>query len=390
VVNRNENPLMPPGKIGIVGGGQLGRMLSYEGKRMGYYVSVLDPTPSCPAGQVSDNQIVASFTDYNAIRKLAESTHVLTYEFEHINADILCELESEGYKIYPSGNTLKKIQNKLIQKQLLKKAGLPVPPFKKVESKEDILNIINEYGLPVLLKTCYGGYDGKGNIVIKDIEDVDKAYEAFKDRELMVEQFIDFKCELSIIVGRGLDNSITTFPVVENVHKDNILILTKVPAQIDDSIKNKIESVGRKVVDVLDDYGIFCIEMFLDQKEEVYINEIAPRPHNSGHYSIEACETSQYGQLLRIITGLPQGSTKLISPCAMVNILGNNEVFGEYTFSGFENVLLEERVYIHLYGKAFTQNLKKIGHITVLNESRDTAVVKAQKALDKIKIKPLI
>ena len=390
MVNRNENPLMPPGKIGIVGGGQLGRMLSYEGKRMGYYVSVLDPTPSCPAGQVSDNQIVASFTDYNAIRKLAESVDVLTYEFEHINADILCELESEGYKIYPSGNTLKKIQNKLIQKQLLNEAGLPVPSFKKVESKEDILNTIQKYGLPVLLKTCHGGYDGKGNIVIKDINDVDKAYEAFKDRELMVEQFIDFKCELSIIVGRGLDNSITTFPVVENVHKDSILILTKVPAQIDDLIKDKVEYVGKKVVDVLDDYGVFCIEMFLDQKGEVYINEIAPRPHNSGHYTIEACETSQYEQLLRIITGLPQGSTKLISPCAMVNILGNNEVFGEYTFNGFENVLLEENVYIHIYGKRFTQNLKKIGHITVLNESRDTAVIKAQKALDKIKIKPLI
>lgn len=280
---RDINPLMPPAKIGIVGGGQLGRMLSYEAKRMGYHVSVLDPTPSCPAGQVSDNQIVASFTDYNAIRKLAESTHVLTYEFEHINADVLCELESEGYKIYPSGRTLKKIQDKLIQKQILKESGLPVPSFKKVESKEDILNIIESYGLPVLLKTCHGGYDGKGNMLIKNIEDVDKAYEAFKDRKLMVEEFIDFKCELSIIVGRGLDGSITTFPVVENVHRDNILILTKVPAQIDDTIKDKVEYVGRKVVDVLDDYGIFCIEMFLDQKGEVYINEIAPRPHNSGH-----------------------------------------------------------------------------------------------------------
>lgn len=390
MASRNKNPLMPPGKIGIVGGGQLGRMLSYEAKRMGYHVSVLDPTPSCPAGQVSDSQIVASFADYNAIRKLAECTDVLTYEFEHINADILCELESEGYKIYPSGNTLKKIQNKLTQKQFLKDAGLPVPPFKKVESREDIIKIIEEYGFPVLLKTCHGGYDGKGNMVIKDIDDVDKAYEAFKDRELMVERFIDFKCELSIIVGRGLDDSITTFPVVENVHRDNILILTKVPAQIDDSIKNKVEYVGRKVVDAFDDYGIFCIEMFLDQKGEVYINEIAPRPHNSGHYTIEACETSQYGQLLRIITGIPQGSTKLISPCAMVNILGNNEVFGEYTFSGFENVLLDEKVYIHIYGKRFTQNLKKIGHITVLNESRDTAVIKAREALNKIKIKPLI
>lgn len=387
---RDINPLMPPAKIGIVGGGQLGRMLSYEAKRMGYHVSVLDPTPSCPAGQVSDNQIVASFTDYNAIRKLAESTHVLTYEFEHINADVLCELESEGYKIYPSGRTLKKIQDKLIQKQILKESGLPVPSFKKVESKEDILNIIESYGLPVLLKTCHGGYDGKGNMLIKNIKDVDKAYEAFKDRKLMVEEFIDFKCELSIIVGRGLDGSITTFPVVENVHRDNILILTKVPAQIDDTIKDKVEYVGRKVVDVLDDYGIFCIEMFLDQKGEVYINEIAPRPHNSGHYTIEACETSQYEQLLRILTGLPQGSTKLLSPCAMVNILGNNEVFGEYTFSGFENALQEENVYIHIYGKKFTQNLKKIGHITVLDKSRDTAIAKAREALNKIKIKPLI
>ena len=387
MVNIKKDILMPPGKIGIVGGGQLGRMLSYEAKRMGYYVSVLDPTPSCPAGQVSDNQIIASFTDYNAIRKLADSTDVLTYEFEHINADILCELESEGYKIYPSGSTLKKIQNKLIQKQLLKEAGLPVPAFAKVESKEDILNAIDKYQLPVLLKTCHGGYDGKGNIVIKNIDDVDSAYNEFKNKELMVEQFIDFKCELSIIVGRGLDDSVSTFPVVENVHKDSILVLTKVPAQVNDLIKDKVEKVASEV---FDDYGLFCIEMFLDQNGEVYINEIAPRPHNSGHYTIEACETSQYGQLLRILTGLPQGSTKLLSPCAMVNLLGNNEVFGEYTFNGFENVLSEEKVYIHLYGKRLTQNLKKIGHITVLNESRDTAVIKAQEALNKIKIKPLI
>lgn len=390
MVNIKKDILMPPGKIGIVGGGQLGRMLSYEAKKMGYCVSVLDPTPSCPAGQVSDNQIIASFTDYNAIRKLAESTDILTYEFEHINADILCELELEGYKIYPSGNTLKKIQNKLIQKQLLKKADLPVPAFAKVECKEDILNAIDKYGLPVLLKTCHGGYDGKGNIVIKNIGDVDSAYNEFKSRELMVEQFINFKCELSIIVGRGLDNSVSTFPVVENVHKDSILVLTKAPAQIDNLIKDKVEKVARQVLEVFDDYGVFCIEMFLGQNGKIYINEIAPRPHNSGHYTIEACETSQYGQLLRIVTGLPQGSTKLLSPCAMVNILGNNEVVGEYTFNGFENVLSEEKVHIHLYGKLLTQNLKKIGHITVLNESRDTAVIKAQEALGKINIKPLI
>ncbi|MDQ2085815.1 5-(carboxyamino)imidazole ribonucleotide synthase [Herbivorax sp. ANBcel31] len=390
MANIKKKTLMPPDKIGIIGGGQLGRMLSYEAKRMGYYVSVLDPTPSCPAGQVSDNQITASFSDYGSIKELADSTDVLTYEFEHIDADILCKLESEGYKIYPSGDTLKKIQNKLSQKQLLKKAGLPVPSFSKVENTEDIFSIINEYGLPVLLKTCYGGYDGKGNIVIRNINDVEKAYEAFKGKEIMVEQFIDFKCELSIIVGRGFDGSTSTFPVVENIHKDSILNLTKAPAQIDDSIKNKVESVARQVLDVFDDYGIFCIEMFLDKKEDVYINEIAPRPHNSGHYTIEACYTSQYEQLLRIITGLPQGLTKLISPCAMVNILGNNEVNGEYTFNGFQNVLLEERVYIHVYGKRLTKNLKKIGHITVLNELRDTAVIKAQEALDKIKIKPLI
>ncbi|TYQ18342.1 UNVERIFIED_CONTAM: 5-(carboxyamino)imidazole ribonucleotide synthase [Acetivibrio alkalicellulosi] len=378
---------MPPSRIGIIGGGQLGRMLSIEAKRMGYYVCVLDPTPSCPAGQVSDYQITAPFTDYNSIKELAKNSDVLTYEFEHIDSDILCKLEMEGYNIYPSGKTLKKIQNKLDQKLLLQAAGLPVPAFRKVSTKEDVLEIIGEYGLPVLLKTCSGGYDGKGNIIIKDIKDVDKAFDAFKGRELMVEQFINFKCELSTIVCRGFDKNITNFPVVENIHNNSILNLTKVPALIEKSVENKALDVAKRVLDVFDDYGIFCIEMFLDEHDNIYINEIAPRPHNSGHYTIEACVTSQYGQLLRIITGMPQGSTKLLSPCAMVNILGN-EVNGEYTFDGFDTVLNLEKVYIHVYGKALTQNLKKIGHITALDNTRDAAVKKAQDALKKIVVKP--
>lgn len=390
ILEQKNKVLNPPARIGVVGGGQLGRMLSYEAKRLGYYVAVLDPTPDCPAGQVSDKQIIASFHDKEAIRKLAQCTDVLTYEFEHINADILCELADEGYLIYPSGATLKKIQNKYVQKDLLKSFDLPVPDFTKVESLMDLEAAVNKFGLPLVLKTCFGGYDGKGNYVIKSEDDVERAYRALGAGEvpLMAEEFIDFTCEISIMAARDSYGECSFYPVSENIHKENILRMSKIPASIPEAMIREVQRIAEKVLHALDDIGIFCIEMFAGKDGRVYINEIAPRPHNSGHYTIEACITSQYEQLLRIIAGLPLGSTELVSHVVMVNILGNDLVEGEYSVQGYDKALSIPGVYPHIYGKALTKSLKKIGHVTALGNTLEIAEDRAKRALAEIKIVP--
>ncbi|MFZ5988927.1 MAG: 5-(carboxyamino)imidazole ribonucleotide synthase [Bacillota bacterium] len=381
--------LQPPAKLGIIGGGQLGKMITVEAKRMGYHVTILDPTPSSPAGQVADEQITASFMDRDAVKKLAENCDVITYEFEHIDADMLIDLEAQGYSIYPSGRSLKNIQDKYVQKVMLNNAGVPVPEFLRIDSKQDVLKCIDTIGLPFVLKTCSGGYDGKGNFIVKTKEEADQAVEEFKGHKVMAERFIKFERELSIIVARDFKNNYTFYPIVENIHENSILRITRAPSNIDDVIAQKVRDTAKKVMQILDDYGVFCIEMFLTQNGEVYINEIAPRPHNSGHYTIEACVTSQFEQLVRIITGMPLGSTKQRSPCVMVNILGSDAVEGQYGFEGIEDVLGEEDTHLHLYCKKYTKKMKKIGHITVLDELVNAAEEKALRVLEKIIIKPL-
>ncbi|ADL53098.1 5-(carboxyamino)imidazole ribonucleotide synthase [Clostridium cellulovorans] len=380
--------LNPPSNIGIIGGGQLGRMLTVEAKRMGYNVIILDPKPNSPAAQVADKQITAEFTDINALRKLAEKTDVLTYEFEHIDVGLLNEIESKGYKIYPSSKTLKVIQNKYVQKSILKEAGIKVPAFYLVNSLEELRNIFYNLGEKIILKTCKGGYDGKGNIVVKNIKKLEDAYKEFSDKELMVEEFINYTKEVSIIVAKNHED-ITFYPIAENNHKDSILINSIIPAKISKDTEEKIIEVAKKVVETLDDFGVFCIEFFIDTDLDVLVNEIAPRPHNSGHYSIEGCTTSQYEQLIRIVTGMPLGSTKLRLPCVMYNILGSDEVQGKYCINGVEEILDMEDCYFHLYGKEETSYLKKIGHITALADCVEMAERKAKKVMDSLVIKSL-
>lgn len=381
--------VQPPARIGIIGGGQLGKMITAEAKRMGYYVTILDPTLSSPAGQVADEQITASFTDRDAIERLVGDSDVTTYEFEHIDADMLIALEAEGNSIYPSGKSLKSIQDKYVQKTMLKNAGLPVPDFFPVNDEQDILKCVGTIGLPFILKTRSGGYDGKGNCVIKSKGEIGQALEEFKGYALMVERFIEFERELSIIVARDFKHKCAYYPIVENMHEDSILRLTRAPSSIEMAVEQRIRDIAARVMEVLDDYGVFCIEMFLAKNGGLYINEIAPRPHNSGHYTIEACVTSQFEQLVRVITGMPLGSTEQRYPCVMANILGSGTVEGQYSFEGIEEVLGEDDIHLHLYGKQFTKKMKKIGHITVLDKSLEAAEKKAMRALKKIVIKPL-
>ena len=375
-------------KIGIIGGGQLGKMMILEAKKMGFYVSILDPTKECPADSIADEHLVTDFDDQQAIRELAEKTDLLTYEFEHIGVEILKKLEAEGYNIYPTAHSLEIIQNKFDQKTVLKNDGIAVPDFKKVANIKDIKNGAKEFGYPLMLKSCTGGYDGKGNYLINTKEEIKKAFNDLGagEKPLMVERYIPFKKEISIIAARSLDGEMEVYPVGENDHKNNILYETKVPAEISDKLKNEAEDFAKEVLEVFEGVGIFCVEMFVTEDNELLVNEIAPRPHNSGHYSIEGCVTSQFEQHIRAIADLPLGDPSLIKPSVMRNILGSGKK-GKAKVVGFESALEVKGAKVHIYNKKMARPGRKMGHLTVTADNLNEAAQKAYKASELIDIK---
>ena len=375
-------------KIGIIGGGQLGKMMIQEAKKMGYYVTVLDPTEKCPCHSICDEHIIANFDDREAIRLLSSKSDVVTYEFEHIDYKELTLLEQEGKKIYPTATSLKIIQNKLTQKQTLQKGQIPVADFIETKNIDEIYNAGEVFGYPFILKTCTGGYDGKGNAFVKDNDSVISAFEALGSGkiQLMAEKLVDFKMEISVLACRGLTGETKVYPVGDNIHLNNILHKTIVPASISDTATKNAMSLAEKVMEVFDGIGMFCVEMFITDDEQVLINEVAPRPHNSGHYSIEGCVTSQFENHIRAITGLPLGDTDLIRPTVMMNLLGEEGKKGNAIVLGAEDALKIDGVKLHLYGKTMTSPRRKMGHLTVTNKDINTAIKNAEDAFSKIKI----
>ncbi len=378
--------LNPPATIGIIGGGQLGKMLAFEAKRMGFNVIVLDPKPCSSAGQVADEQIVANYNDLPALRELARKSDVITYEFEHIDVELLNVIESDGYSVYPSSETLKRIQNKYTQKSMLKSIGVRVPDFYFVQTFEDLKNTFYRLNQKIILKTCTDGYDGKGNIIISNLCELETAYQKFNGQELMVEEYINFIKEVSIIIAKN-EEGVVYYPIAENFHRNSILIKSLIPANVTSEIANSIHLISEKIVEELNDFGVFCIEYFIDSSLNVLVNEIAPRPHNSGHYTIEGCVSSQFEQLIRIVCGMPLGSTQLRMPCAMYNILGSPITSGRYMISGVDSILRIHDCHLHLYGKTESHHLKKIGHITALDLSIEAADNKAEQALNNVEVK---
>ncbi|MBC3899882.1 5-(carboxyamino)imidazole ribonucleotide synthase [Acetobacterium malicum] len=377
-----------PSTIGIIGGGQLGRMLVLEAKRLGLKVIVLDPKENSPAGQIADFQMVAEFDDLTALKLLALKTDVITYEFEHIDVALLGIIEQEGATIYPSAKTLGMIQNKYRQKSRLRNIGIKVPDFYRIENLAELVFIFDRLDQKMVLKTCTGGYDGKGSRVITDRCELEKTLAEFSDYGVMAEELIHYEKEVSIIFAMNHDG-IQFYPVTENIHHQGILLNSFVPANISIEMENRIRTIARKIAEEINDYGVFCIEFFIDDSANILVNEIAPRPHNSGHYSIEGCVTSQFEQLARIITGMPLGSTELRLPCAMFNILGSEAATGKYQISGLDSMMGLTDCHLHLYGKPESGELKKIGHITALGDSVAAANSKAEKALSLIKINRL-
>ncbi|MGE9753219.1 5-(carboxyamino)imidazole ribonucleotide synthase [Bacillus inaquosorum] len=354
----------PGAVIGIIGGGQLGKMMAVSAKQMGYKVAVVDPVKDSPCGQVADVEITAHYNDREAIRKLAEISDIITYEFENIDYDALHWLKDHAY--LPQGSELLLItQNRETEKKAIQAAGCEVAPYSIVKTKDELKQAVQELGLPAVLKTCRGGYDGKGQFVIKEEAQIEQAAALLEHGTCILESWVSFKMELSVIVIRSVNGEISTFPAAENIHHNNILFQSIVPARVGEGIQKKAAELAVKLAEELNLVGPLAVEMFLTEDGELLVNELAPRPHNSGHYTLDLCETSQFEQHIRAICGLPLGKTDLLKPGMMVNLLGDEVKLVEEE----PELLKEAKLYI--YGKHEIKKGRKMGHITFMKQPED-------------------
>ncbi|PMP76992.1 MAG: 5-(carboxyamino)imidazole ribonucleotide synthase [Sulfurihydrogenibium sp.] len=364
--------------IGILGGGQLAKMTAVEARKLGLNVVCLDPHEEAPASMVS-HQLVGSVNDKKKLLKLNELSDIITYEIEHINTEILKEVIPQD-KIYPSIEVLETLQNKFNQRKFFQKFGIPMPSFKEIDSLDSLKDCI-----PCVQKAKVGGYDGRGVVVIKTEDDLKKAIK----EPSYVEELVEIEKELAVIVVRNIDGNIKVYPVVEMVFNPdgNLLDYLIAPANVDDFTTKEVQRIAVSAVEALNGIGVFGVELFLDKKGRVLLNEIAPRTHNSGHYTIEACETSQFEQLVRVLTNLPLGSTYQYLPAATLNLLGEVGYKGKPVYENLDKVLSIEGVYVHIYGKKETFPLRKMGHITIIDSNKDRLLEKVVKVKNLIKVK---
>ena len=380
---QRKSILNPGSTIGIIGGGQLGRMLAIAARQMDYRTVVLDPDPNCPTSQVADGQVTAAYASRDASMQLARSTDVVTYEFENVDADSV-SAAAELKPVHPSPDVLRTAQHRLHEKNALLKAGIPVAPFRNVESLNDLKSASDALGYPMVLKTATQGYDGKGQVIITRAEDIEQSYEKLNKRrtELIVEQFIPFKMEISTICARTVDGKTATFPPSENIHSNHILDVSIVPARIDESVIENARSLAADIALQLDVVGLISVEMFVTKENEILVNELAPRPHNSGHYTMDGCDTSQFEQLVRVLAGMPIAEPKLHSPTVMVNLLG--EVWEDTDGNpDWERALELPGVSLHLYGKSEARKGRKMGHINVVADTVEDALYIATESRDR-------
>ncbi|MFB6110190.1 MAG: 5-(carboxyamino)imidazole ribonucleotide synthase [Halodesulfurarchaeum sp.] len=372
---------LPGTTLGIVGGGQLGRMLGEAASPLGVETVVLDPTPDCPAAPPAADQIEADFDDQAAIRTLADRVDVLTLEIELADPDALETVqEATGTPVHPAPEDLRVTRDKLRESDQLDAAGIPVASYRGVESDSDLEAAFEELGSPLMLKARTGGYDGRGNAVVESVAEAESNFESLSG--LVAEALVDFERELSVIGVRG-DGETGTYPVGENIHEAEILRETLVPARTTDDRMERATEVAESALSVFDGRGVFGIELFETEAGDILLNEVAPRPHNSGHYTIEGTVTSQFEQHVRAVLGLPLGSTDLLAPTAMANLLGDEGDPREVVLSGTDSVLAMDGIHLHWYGKREVRPLRKLGHVTTtgpdlsvihdqVREARDT------------------
>jgi 5-(carboxyamino)imidazole ribonucleotide synthase len=369
--------------LGVVGGGQLGRMLGEAAAPLGVDLVVSDPTPRAPASPVAREQVVGDFDDEETIRSVAERADYLTFEIELADPDALERISEEtGTPVHPAPQTLRTIQDKYVQKERLSDAGVPVPAYRRVDSVPSLRDALDDLGYPAMLKAREGGYDGRGNVPIDSPDAVEDAFAAI-DGPAMVEEFVDFERELAVIGCRG-EAERDTFPVTETIHREEILRDMVAPARADVDVRDRASSVAREVLDVMEGRGVFGIELFETTDGEILLNEIAPRPHNSGHWTIEGAHTSQFEQHVRAVTGLPLGTTEARAPTVTANVLGDVPDRQEATLYGVEEALETDRLSLHWYGKREVYRLRKMGHVTAVadSESPDELLDRARAVRD--------
>ena len=377
--------------LGIIGGGQLGMMITEAAKKMPEYISkiiVLDPNQNCSASLVGAEQIVADFKNKEAIIDLSKKVDIITYEIESGDSEVLKSVEKNA-EINPSPETLRVIQDKFLQKSFLLENNIPVPEFIQIENIEDVKKGLKKFGYPALLKARRDAYDGKGNFKINSEDEIQKAFDYFKGQKLLLEKYVPFKMEVSIIASRNTKGQIKTYPLVENIHEENILRQTIAPARVSKKIAQNASIIAEKTMSVLKGAGIFGIEMFVTEDDEITINEIAPRVHNSGHHTLQSSNTSQFEQHLRAILGIELNNTELIHNTVMHNILGSKEFQGEYA----PLTINSENVFLKMYGKEISKPLRKLGHVNLVaneGETIDNLLEKLENIKQQIIIRPKI
>jgi 5-(carboxyamino)imidazole ribonucleotide synthase len=373
--------MIPPGsRIGVLGGGQLGRMFAVAARRLGYRVHTLAPEHDTPTGQIADVEINAPYDDLDAVRTFAKGVDVVTFEFENVPAEAAAAAEEHAI-VRPNGRALHIAQHRIREKTFVASLGIPVTPFAPVRTDAELADAIGKVGCPAVLKTTAFGYDGKGQVAIRAASDAAAAWETLGRREAILEAFVDLALEISVIGARGVDGMCSTFDPFENEHRRHILDVTVAPARIPPATAAQATDVAHRVMDALNYTGLLCIEFFVTRDGTLLVNEIAPRPHNSGHLTFDACRTSQFEQQLRAICGLPLGSTELLQPAAMANLLGD---LWEGREPDWAAALRFDDVKLHLYGKPLPRPGRKMGHLTVLAPTAETArarVLQARAAL---------
>jgi 5-(carboxyamino)imidazole ribonucleotide synthase len=362
-------PILPNSTIGVFGSGQLGRMFAIEARKLGYRVHTFSPDTDTPTGQVADVETSADYDDLDAVRKFARSVDVVTFEFENVPSATV-EAAADFVAVHPRGEILHTTQNRLREKTFLSANGFPVAKFKHIKTVEDLYRGLEETGVPAVLKTAGFGYDGKGQQKINSVGEVESAFDALNGQEAVLEEFVEFEKEVSVVCARGQSGEYVHYGVIENEHANHILDVSSAPAVVPQHAFKEATDIARSIAETFGYVGTLCVEFFLTKDEKLLVNELAPRPHNSGHLTFGGCVTSQFEQQLRAVCGLPLGSTEFHRPAAMANLLGDIWESGEPDWA---SALAENAVKVHLYGKSEPRPGRKMGHLTALAASAEEA-----------------
>lgn len=364
------NIILPNSTIGVFGSGQLGRMFAIEARKMGYRVHTFSPACDTPTGQVADFELEAEYDNLRAVKDFARTVDVMTFEFENVPSETI-ETASQFVEVFPRGEVLHITQNRLREKTFLAKNNFPHAAFRHIKTLAGLSQSVEEIGMPCVLKTAGFGYDGKGQTKINSNGDIEKAFANLKNQDAVLETFVEFAKEVSVVCARDRAGNFAHYGVIENEHLNHILDVSFAPAGVSEKVFREAIEIARSVAETLDYVGTLCVEFFLTKDEKLLINELAPRPHNSGHLTFDACVTSQFEQQLRAVCGLPLGSTEFYRPCAMANLLGDLWQNGE---PNWEQALEFPNTKLHLYGKQTPRNGRKMGHLTALANSTEEAV----------------